>query len=227
MTSKKIVLLTEGHGEEDAAPILINRLLVERQANQELIFADEEPFRIGSLPKIAKDNFKIFRDKLKQAAKRPGAKGCLLILDGDCDLHPQSPFCAKTDAALLARIAKEEGAGQVFSATIVFAQMEFESWLLAGSHALAGRTLPNGRTAFAQDFTVPEGDLEIAPRNAKGVFAAALSESYKPSIDQAAITRMVDLRQIRDRKMRSFIRLEHALDQLVTAFRDGRHIVSP
>lgn len=227
MTPKKIVLLTEGHGEEDAAPILINRLLIERRAHQQLIFADDVPFRIGSLPKIAKDDFKIFRKTLKQAAMRPGAKGCLLILDGDCDLDSKTPFCAKTTSVLLARIAAQEGAGIAFSTTIVFAQMEFESWLLAGSNSLAGLPLPNGRTMFRKDFTVPLGNLEASPRDAKGVFKAAFSESYKPSVDQASITRMVDLQQIRDRKMRSFTRLEHAVDQLVAAFLDSRHIVSP
>lgn len=227
MMAKKIVLLTEGHGEEDAAPILVNRLLNERQADRELIFADEVPFRIGSLPKIAKGDFSIFRNKLKQAAKRPGAKGCMLILDGDCSLDSKTPFCDKSIACSLAKIAAEEGAGKSFSTTIVFAQMEFESWLLAGASSLTGSTLPNGRTAFRKDFVVPSGDLEVAPRNAKGVFAVALSESYKPAIDQASLTRMVDLQQIRDRKMRSFARLENAVDQMIQAFRSNRHIVTP
>ena len=57
MIPKKIVLLTEGHGEESAAPVLIKRLLAERQAAHELTFVDEEPFRVGQLPKIAKSNF--------------------------------------------------------------------------------------------------------------------------------------------------------------------------
>lgn len=74
---------------------------------------------------------------------------------------------------------------------------------------------------------VPPGDLERAPRNAKGVFKEALTGSYKPTTDQPSVTRMVDLQQIRDRKMRSFIRLENAIDQLITAFREDRHIVTP
>lgn len=227
MTPKKIVLLTEGHGEEDAAPILINRLLTDRNAHAELIFVDEEPFRIGQLPKIAKDDFRIFRNKLKQAAMRPGAKGCMLILDGDCDIDAKTPFCAKTMARRIAGIAAQEGAGRAFSTTIIFAQMEFESWLLAGSHSLAGQPLLNGGKAFRKDYVVPSGDLEKAPRDAKGAFKDALSGSYKPTTDQASVTRMVDLQQIRDRKMRSFIRLEHAVDQLVAAFRENRHIVTP
>lgn len=143
MTPKKIVLLTEGDGEQVAAPILINRLLAERNAHHDLIFVDDEPLRIGSLPKIAKDDFKIFRNTLKLAAMRPGAKGCMLILDGDCDIDAKTPFCAKTMARRIAEIAAEEGAGKAFSTTIVFAQMEFESWLLAGSHSLAGQRLLN------------------------------------------------------------------------------------
>lgn len=227
MTPKKIVLLTEGHGEEVAAPILISRLLAERHAHEDLIFVDEDPFRVGYLPKIAKDDFKFLRNKLKQAAMRPGARGCMLILDGDCDIDAKTPFCAKTMARRIAGIAAEEGAGRAFSTTIVFAQMEFESWLLAGSHSLAGQPLLTGGKTFRKDYVVPTGDLEKAPRDAKGAFKNALSGSYKPSTDQASVTRMVDLQQIRDRQMRSFIRLEHAVDQLVAAFRENKHIVTP
>ena len=226
MTPKKIVLLTEGHGEEEAAPILVKRLLAERKADQELIFVDEQPLRVGSLPKVAKDNFKNFRNYLKIAAKRPKTAGVLVVLDGDCSLHPQTPFCAKEVGPKLAAIAQEEGGGQVFSVGVVFAMMEFESWLLAGSAGLAGQELKNRRSVFPKDFLVPTGDLENSPRDAKSVFSSALS-GYRETTDQAAITQMVDIQAIRNRGMRSFRRLENAIDEILAAIRENRHISSP
>lgn len=226
MTPKKIVLLTEGHGEEEAAQVLVNRLLAERKAHDDKIFVDKDPLRVGQLPKVAKDGFKIYRDKLKIAAKHRQADGVLLILDGDCALNKQTVFCAKSIAHQFARIAVEEGAGRKFSASTVFALKEFESWLLAGSAGLAGQELLNRRAVISKDFVVPSGDLEDCPRNAKGVFSFALG-GYRETTDQAAITRMVDLDAIRARGMRSFRRLENAIDEMLLAFREDRHVASP
>jgi len=50
----------------------------------------------------------------------------------------------------------------------------------------------------------PEGDLEASPRDAKGWLRAIVDGGYKPTRDQAALTRLVDLEVIRARKLRSF-----------------------
>ena len=50
---------------------------------------------------------------------------------------------------------------------------------------------------------------------------------YSPVRDQAGLTTMVDLDMIRNRPMRSFLRLDHAVSQIVDAVRSGNHVVTP
>ena len=41
------------------------------------------------------------------------------------------------------------------------------------------------------------------------------------------LTEMVDLNTVREQNMRSFRRLENALDEMILAIREGRHVASP
>jgi hypothetical protein len=54
-----------------------------------------------------------------------------------------------------------------------------------------------------------------------------MAKGYKPAKDQKALTEMVDLQVIRKRGLRSFRRLEDALQQLADAIRNNRHVVTP
>ena len=58
-------------------------------------------------------------------------------------------------------------------------------------------------------------------------FDGIVEGGYKPTRDQAALTRLVDLEVIRARKLRSFRRLESAVSSLLEAIRHDRPIVSP
>jgi hypothetical protein len=91
---------------------------------------------------------------------------------------------------------------------------------------LAGKCLRDGR-AIATDAKAPDGDLEESPRNAKGWFDKVVEGGYKPTRDQAELTGLVDLNAIRDRKLRSFRRLESAVTELVIAIRNDKHVVTP
>ena len=109
---------------------------------------------------------------------------------------------------------------------MVFARQEYETWLIAGVASLAGRGLPDGRLIESQCESA-EGDLEASPRDAKGWLDNIIEGGYKPTRDQAALTRLVDLEVIRARKLRSFRRLESAVSSLLEAIRRDRPIVSP
>lgn len=118
------------------------------------------------------------------------------------------------------------GAGTTFSVAVVFARQEFESWLIAGIASLRGQALPDGRL-IDSDAKAPEGDLELSPRDAKGWLGTIVEGGYKPTRDQAALTRLVDLDAIRAGGLRSFRRLDSAVSTLLEAIRSNRPTASP
>ena len=141
MSPKRLVLLVEGQGDVEAAPILVGRLLNEYSAF-DAVFLDPHPFRIGEYSKISKNDFGEWRRYVQAAAKRPDFGGCVLLLDGDSSTKVDGqPFCAMRAAQRLAAEAQKVGAGHQFSVAIVFACMEFESWLIAGVESLVDKLL--------------------------------------------------------------------------------------
>jgi hypothetical protein len=127
----------------------------------------------------------------------------------------------------LSKFASEAGGGSLFSVATVFAVKEYETWLIAGVESLAGKRLPDGRAGIKSGVTTPSGNLEEAPRDAKGWLNTQMPQGYKPAKDQEALTEMVDLETVRRRGLRSFRRLENALQQLLLAIRSDQHIVTP
>jgi len=227
MTAKRLVLLVEGDGDVEAVPILLGRLLHEYRAF-DVVFLDGHPFRVGEFSKISKNHFGEWRRYLKAAAKRGDIGGCLLLLDGDSAMRVEGqPFCAMRAARLLVEEARKEGAGHVFSLAIVFACMEFESWLIAGAQSLVGKQFANRSNEIQQLQEPVPLDPEFAPRDAKGWFRRASKNGYKPARDQAELTRLVDLNLVRQRGPRSFRRLEAAVQELVSAVRAGEHVATP
>jgi len=222
---KRIVLFVEGDGEADAVPQLVKRLLTEQNA-WDAVILDEHPFRVGEVNKIVKDDYREWKRKLSASLKRVNVGGVLLILDGDTKKVGSIPFCAATVARSLAKVARNIGGGSTFSVATVFARQEYESWLIAGIESFAGKTFPDGRTFRAQ-ITVPEGDLEASPRDAKGWLNKAIDGGYKPTRDQATLTQWLELQAVRKRGMRSYQRLESAVLELVTAIRSESHVSTP
>ena len=241
MEPRRLVLLVEGHGEVAAAPVLVDRLLKSYHANKpvfDALYLDKTPLRVGGYPvirssgksaKVREQNFDEWRRFLRLAVtSRRNVGGCLLLLDGDCETTlPDQKFCAMQAAYLLAEEAEKVGAGKLFSLAIVFACLEFESWLVAGAESLVNKKLSDERLAIKSLIESIPPDPEIAPRDAKRWFAKTMPMGYSPTRDQAELTRLVDLDAIRARNMRSFRRLEAALNQLTSAIRSGEHIITP
>jgi hypothetical protein len=239
MSPKRLVLLVEGQGEVDAAPVLVDRLLKEYHAAKpvfDVVCLDRKPFLVGEFSKIRRNrkdrrihDFGEWRRLLQAAVtSRRNVGGCILLLDGDSPISVEGhEFCAARAAKILAAEAQKVGAGTLFSLAVVFACMEFESWLIAGVKSLENQSLADGRPGIRmlpREF--PENP-EMAPRDAKGWFRRIMAMGYKPTRDQAELTRLVDLNVIRNGNLRSFRRLESAIDQLVTAIRSGNHTVTP
>jgi hypothetical protein len=226
---KRLVLFVEGEGDEKAIPVLVKHLLTEIQS-WDCLYLDPYPFRVGMVADLfgrKENNWARFLGAVK---KRPNLGGVLLLLDGDVSLAKGEEFCAARVGQDLSRRARKEGAGTLFSVASVFALQEFESWLIAGVESLAGKLLPpDNRPGVKEGVTVPEGNLEAAPRDAKKWLRQHMHSAYKQTIDQEPLTRLLveDLGPLRSSGLRGFRRLKKALQELTNAIRSGTHIVTP
>lgn len=229
---KRLVLLGEGHGEAGALPVLTHKLLREKEASQSL-FVDGNLIRTGGVSGLVKwdrekkqTDYSRWRDRIRLAALRPNLGCVLAVFDGDEPGFPAgsgSRFCAATAAKALALEAGTVGAGRTFSLAVVFACAEYETWIIAGVESLAGKRFEDGRLALPPGLKFPEGDPESHGKR----WLERHYPDYRQVRDQAALTRMLDLQVVRSKQLRSFRRLEHAIEQLLEAIQKGDHISSP
>ncbi len=228
MSPKRLVLMVEGQGDVEAAPTLVKRLLAEHSFF-DAVSLDPHPIRVGEYSKISKNGFAEWKRFLRVAAMRRNLGGCVLLLDGDSKTKVKGqPFCAMRAAQRLAAEAMTVGAGAQFSVAIVFACMEFESWLIAGVPSLVNQPFTDGRKEISElPSRIPDNPEQI-PRDAKGWFRRVMRTGYSATRDQAELTRLVDLNAIRAHpSMRSFQRMESAIKEVVDAIREGSHAVTP
>jgi hypothetical protein len=188
----KIGCIVEGHGEEQAVPILLRRFASERL----------DPPRALESPAM----LRVSKDKLKKTgelersvelvARKLGGRGAILVLlDADDD-----PTC-KLGPELLerARAARSD-----LTIGVVLANRAFEAWFLASIESLAGfRGLP----AAPKSIVDPE-----RKRDAKGQLAELLGRRYSETLDQPAFTAKLDLDMARrapsfDKCYREILRL--------------------
>ena len=225
---KRLVLFVEGDGDRDAVPILIRQLLTERSAWEHL-FLDPNPFVVGNVADITKGSGKDWTRYLQAVQQRKNLGAVLLLWDGESDTIRKEPFCAGRFAARLAEWSRTVGAGIGFSVACVFVCQEYESWFLACVSELAGQQMSDGRDGVKPGALPPGGDLEISPRDAKKALGSLMASGYKPTRDQAEMTRLMvnHLSSVRSKGLRSFQRLEKAVTELIEANTTGQHLVSP
>jgi hypothetical protein len=224
----RLVLFVEGQGDRDAAPVLVKQLLTERNAWAHLALDPNPPFVVGEVGGLLSKDGEEWKRLLGAAAWKPALGAVLLLLDGDAGRVGQEEFCAGRFAARLASLAGEVGAGTVFSVAVVFACKEFESWLLSCADRLAGLPLPDGRPGLRAGTLAPP-DVERGPRDAKGWMADHCVEGYRPTRDQKLFVELMvrHLDALRERGVRSFLRLENAVTQLVGALASRQHVATP
>ena len=164
--------------------------------------------------------------RVKIPLLRSNLGGVLAVFDGDASVFPagsDNPFCAASAARALARsAAKHAGAGKTFSLAVVFAIKEFETWLIAGAESFGSKTYPEGGAILRKDATIPENPEVLGKR-----WLEQNTFGYRPTRDQHRLAEIVDLASIRRRNVRSFQRLENAVDQLVTAAERGEFVCTP
>lgn len=195
----RIYLVVEGHGEVRAALNLITRLTKELELPLPT-FADP-PLRGVALHTRAGvlKTCEILR-------RKSDCVGCLLLRDED----DGCPAARGPEAA--AWVAE---AGLSFPVAVVLAHCEYEAWFLPCIHLLAGRPLvdPNGQS---RPGIRPGTTFQGNPESIRGVKEWLTrhfpdGKSYKPTLDQLSLTRMLDLSLLRASQVPSFDTLIRAL----------------
>jgi hypothetical protein len=168
--------IVEGDGEVRAVPILIRRIITHYSPGAYVPV--ERPIPVSRSGLIQTD---LLERTIELAARRTKpSDGILLLLDAD-DECPRE----LAEALLIrARAARPDR-----SISVVAANREYEAWFLAAAQSI------RGKRGLAEDME-PPADPE-AIRDAKGWLARHTPRgfTYKPTVDQPALTDLFDLEQ--------------------------------
>ena len=191
----KIQPVVEGHGEVEAVPILLRRLIAEAGA-----------WRIGVGRPVRRTRHQLVHEpeltrSVGIALDRPDCSAILILFDGDDD-------CPAELGPRLQRVASQAARGT--PCEVVIAHREYEAWFLAGFDSLRGHRMILGHAEAPQD---PE-----RPRDAKGRFERMMRPrtSYVDQVDQPKFTARFDLPAARLR-CRSFRKLTQSFGSLLWA----------
>lgn len=183
-----ILPIVEGHGEVTAVPILIRRVVAQ--------YAPDVYAHVGQAIRVKRTGLiqpgGVERTVELAARQTTPADGILILLDADDD-------CPREIAEQL--LARAKAARPDRSISVVAANREYEAWFLAAARSL------RGKRGLADDL-VPPADPESI-RNAKGWLATHTPHgfSYKPTVDQPALTQLFDLEQAyAARSFRKFVK---------------------
>ena len=170
----RIATIVEGKGEVEAVPILLRR--IGHRLRPDLTLDLPRPIRVPRQRIIKPGELE---QSIQLAALRAGLGGRILVLlDAETD-------CPATLAPQLVRRAAN--ARPDIRNKVVLAKSEFESWFLAAARSVAGRR-------EIDEGTTPPNDPESI-RDAKGWLSARMppGRSYRPTLDQAALSARIDL----------------------------------
>lgn len=183
-----ILPIVEGHGEVSAVPILIRRIVAR--------YAPEVYAHVGQAIRVKRTGLiqpgGLERTVELAARQTTPADGILILLDADDD-------CPREIAEQL--LARARAARPDRAISVIAANREYEAWLLAAARSL------RGKRGLADDLEPPPDPEGI--RDAKGWLASRTTGgfSYKPTIDQPALTHLFDLEQANaSRSFRKFVK---------------------
>ena len=174
-------LVVEGHGEVQAAPLLVRRIAA--WVGHDSALAIPNPLRVHRSSVVKEGELE---RAVELVARQVGPDGAILVLldaDDDC--------AAALGPALLGRAKAARSDRRI---GVVLAVSEYEAWFLAAAESLRGyRTLPDDLSSPAEPESI---------RGAKGWLDARMLDGYAETIDQAKLTARFDLE--RARSARSF-----------------------
>ena len=206
----KIVPIVEGDGEVLAVPLLLNKLIAEIGRWEVGI---DRPLNAGSCSNLTKAGG--LERFVQNAALRADCGAILVLMDADkgCPLKIVREFVERITTL-----------GTKYPVVVAVANCEYEAWFLASLESIAGKDL-EGRRGLPAGLTYPDYDVENLV-DVKGWLRRHLSRKYKETLDQPALTRMINPALIAPRS-RSFRRLQHAVEEAVEAMDLGHVVVTP
>jgi hypothetical protein len=168
----KVGVIVEGHGEVQAVPILLRRILRELAPalNPSLL----TPHRVPRGQLVTREGL---GRAIELMARKVGDDGRILVLlDADDDL----PCVLGPRLLEQARTCRPDR-----DISVVIAKREYEAWFLASAESLRGqRRLP-------EDLAPPPAPENV--RDAKGWLGERMLDGYSETVDQPALTSLFDL----------------------------------
>jgi hypothetical protein len=173
-----IAPIVEGHGEVEAVPVLLRRIVQAEAPQHQLRINPPIRIKSGSFLNKESDFNRYVTLAASKAAQSAGLVLILLDCEDDCPaiLGPE----------LLARAQSVRGDVPYL---IVLAYREYESWFLAAARSL------RGLSGLPDNLITPDNVEAI--RNAKGWLSERMTRSYDPIKHQAEISGKFDLHEAR------------------------------
>ena len=208
--SYSIVPIVEGHGDVKSAASLIRRVLSEQLNEYGIQVAGPKRLRRNridqDLPRM-----------LQYAAQEPNCVAIIIVVDAD-------ECCVQELAENISRITRERNLRLPVST--VCPKSEYETWFIASIDNIRGQAIGKREARISQDAICPTNIEDIS--DAKKWISDQMPKnmSYKPTQDQEPLTRMIDFKMASERS-RSFRRLCHAVEEVVTGIRTKGTRVTP
>ena len=203
-----IVPVVEGQGDRSAVPVLLRRVLGHFGRYDIPV---KEPKTANGKQNLLKN----YEKYVGYAAIEPGCVGILVLLDADdqCPVEEVYKLTERTQALNLQQ-----------SVTIVYANREYETWILASIDSEQGGEI---RTRLGIDGAESyQGDVDSIRAKEWLKRKMPRGQSYKETKHQVALTAFIDIEHTRCRS-RSFRRFCHAVEELVEGVELRKATVTP
>jgi hypothetical protein len=193
----KVYPIVEGHGEVEAAPVLLRRLLAQADCQNVGV---GRPIRRTQSQLRSKEGIQA---GVRLALLQPDCAAVLILFDGEDD-------CPKELATQVRAWARAAAAGT--PCDVVVAYREYETWFLAALESL------RGKYGIAMDAAAPASPE--SKRDAKGALEEYMPDdrAYSETGDQPAMSEVFDM-GLAHRRNCSFRKLVKAIGQLLTRLR--------
>ncbi len=194
-----IVPVVEGDGEVAAFPGLLSQILLEKHNRPDVVVARGKR---GVVNAKGRPNLEKKLEKfLQHAQNKPDCDAILVLLDADND-------CPVTLGQQLSQ--RCEQIGTKCPVQVVCARRSYESWFLASLESIKGKSIIPHTAVLSDDAEgLPDPKRWLNDQRPPG-------QAYKETSHQAALSSFIDLDPAQ-KNSRSFRRLCHALEQLLTA----------